>query len=64
MARYAFWFVALCSLQALAGTLAQGPQLPEPIVFDTVMDWATATNHSRTVELASVRGLSWACRLS
>ena len=41
---------------ALAGVLAQGPQLPQPVVYDTVTDWAVATNHSRTVEMAWVRG--------
>lgn len=54
MARHTFWFVALCSLQALAGVLAQGPQLPEPLVFGSVADWATTTNHSRTLELAGI----------
>lgn len=39
----------------LAGVLAQGPQLPEPLVFGSVADWATTTNHSRTLELAGVR---------
>lgn len=42
-------------LAALAGVLAQGPQLPKPVVYETVTDWAVATNHTRTVEMAWVR---------